>query len=120
MNAPASRAVYVAAGSNIDAHRHLKQALALLREQFPDLLVSGAYANAAVGFAGEDFVNLVVGFSAVLPLSELLERLHAVETACGRKPIFYTGPAFWISNLHGTNRFTIFPVWPGPSWLQAS
>ncbi len=80
----APRAVYVAAGSNIDAHQRLKQALALLREQFADLVASSAYANAAVGFAGEDFVNLVVGFTTTLSLGELLERLHAVETACGR------------------------------------
>ena len=84
MNDRSSRAVYVAAGSNIDAHRHLRQALALLREQFPDLVASGAYANAAVGFSGEDFVNLVVGFTTTRTLPQLLECLHVVETACGR------------------------------------
>ena len=82
---PAGRvAVYVAAGSNVEPQRHLKRALALLRSEFPDLRVSPAYANAAAGFAGEDFINLVVGFTTALPLATLLERLHAVEGACGR------------------------------------
>jgi 2-amino-4-hydroxy-6-hydroxymethyldihydropteridine diphosphokinase len=77
-------AVYVAAGSNIEPQRHLKAALALLRAEFPDLRASRAYANAAAGFAGDDFINLVVGFTTELPLATLLERLHAVEIACGR------------------------------------
>ena len=77
-------AVYVAAGSNVEPQRNLREALALLRAAFPDLRVSPAYANAAAGFAGEDFINLVVGFTTELPLATLLERLHAIETACGR------------------------------------
>ena len=77
-------AVYVAAGSNIEPQRNLKAALALLRAQFPDLRASTAYANAAAGFAGEDFMNMVVGFTTALPLATLLEHLHAIETACGR------------------------------------
>ena len=81
--APA-RAVYVAAGSNIEPVRHLGHALSLLRVQFPGLVASTAYANVAVGFTGEDFVNLVVGFRTNLALPEVLARLHEVEAACGR------------------------------------
>ena len=82
---PAGRvAVYVAAGSNIEPRRNLGLALKLLRDEFPDLRVSPAYANAAAGFAGEDFINLVVGFTTALPLATLLEHLHAIEAACGR------------------------------------
>ena len=76
--------VYVAAGSNVEPRKHLLQALDLLRQAFPDLVVSRAYANTAVGFAGDDFVNLAVGFSTTLPLAGLLDRLHAIEEACGR------------------------------------
>ncbi len=83
-SAPAEHAVYVAAGSNIEPARHLRQALDLLAAQFPGLVASRAYANAAVGFEGEEFINLVVGFRTPLALPELLVRLHAIETACGR------------------------------------
>lgn len=78
------RAVYVAAGSNVDATRQLARALALLRERFAGLRSSRAYANAAVGFEGDEFINLVVGFDTEASLAEVLERLHAVEEACGR------------------------------------
>jgi len=76
--------VYVAAGSNIDPIRNLNEALRLLRARFPDLLVSPAYANVAVGFAGDDFINLAVRFTTTLSLKDLLAELHAIETACGR------------------------------------
>ena len=76
--------VWVAAGGNVEPLAKLRQALALLRAEFPGLVASRAYANAAVGFEGEDFVNLVVGFDTTLALPEVLARLHAIEAACGR------------------------------------
>lgn len=76
--------VYVAAGSNVAPVASLVRALTALRERFPDLVVSPAYQNTAVGFAGEDFVNLVVGFTTRLSLAALLEELYAIEALCGR------------------------------------
>jgi 2-amino-4-hydroxy-6-hydroxymethyldihydropteridine diphosphokinase len=76
--------VLVAAGSNVAPMEHLRRALDVLQQHFAPLTVSGAYANAAVGFEGEDFVNLVVGFATDLPVHEVIERLHAAEAACGR------------------------------------
>ena len=76
--------VYVAAGSNVEPLAKLRQALTLLRESFAGLRASSAYRNAAVGFPGDPFVNLVVGFSTALPLDQVLARLHAIEAACGR------------------------------------
>jgi 2-amino-4-hydroxy-6-hydroxymethyldihydropteridine diphosphokinase len=82
--ARAEVAVYVAAGSNVSPVESLARAVALLRESFPDLAVSPAYANAAVGFQGADFINLALGFTTPLPLADVLARLYAVEVACGR------------------------------------
>jgi 2-amino-4-hydroxy-6-hydroxymethyldihydropteridine diphosphokinase len=76
--------VYVAAGSNIRPRTHLRRALAELHAAYPDLRVSPAYSNRAVGFEGDDFINLVVGFDTDEPLDALLARLHAVEERCGR------------------------------------
>jgi 2-amino-4-hydroxy-6-hydroxymethyldihydropteridine diphosphokinase len=76
--------VFVAAGSNIDPERNLARALGELRRGFPGVRFSSAYRNRAVGFVGEDFINLVAGFDTQLPLPALLERLRAIETACGR------------------------------------
>ncbi|MEI6459010.1 MAG: 2-amino-4-hydroxy-6-hydroxymethyldihydropteridine diphosphokinase [Pseudomonadota bacterium] len=76
--------VYVAAGSNVEPEANLTVALAALRGHFPDLQVSRAYANRAVGFEGPDFINLVAAFSTDLSLPDVLAVLHAVESACGR------------------------------------
>jgi 2-amino-4-hydroxy-6-hydroxymethyldihydropteridine diphosphokinase len=77
--------VYVAAGSNVEPLLNLRRALDVLHASFAPLVLSRAYANAAVGFEGEDFVNLVVGFRSALPLPAVIERLHQAEAACGRE-----------------------------------
>lgn len=77
---------YVAAGSNVRPRASLTRALALIEGEFPGLRASRAYSNPAVGFTGDDFINLVVAFPADLPTEQLLERLKAIEHACGREP----------------------------------
>jgi 2-amino-4-hydroxy-6-hydroxymethyldihydropteridine diphosphokinase len=77
--------VYVAAGSNVAPLENLRRALDVLDRYFAPLTVSRAYANAAVGFEGDDFINLVVGFQTDLTVHQVIERLHAAETACGRE-----------------------------------
>ena len=76
--------VYVAAGSNIEPLRNLRKALDVLASHFAPLRLSRAYRNSAVGFAGDDFVNLVVAFDTTRNVREVLERLHEAESACGR------------------------------------
>jgi len=76
--------VFVAAGSNVTPRANLGRALHLMREAWPDLRVSPAYANVAFGFEGDDFINLVAGFTTDEPLAVVLGRLHAIEAACGR------------------------------------
>jgi 2-amino-4-hydroxy-6-hydroxymethyldihydropteridine diphosphokinase len=76
--------VYIAAGSNIEPERHLAMAVRELEREFPGVRCSPWYRNRAVGFEGEDFINLVAGFATELELSEVLSRLHAIETLCGR------------------------------------
>lgn len=81
---PRSTLVLVAAGSNVDPLANLGLALDRLETQFAPLRVSRAYANAAVGFTGDDFVNLVLGFETTATVDDVLERLHEAEAACGR------------------------------------
>jgi 2-amino-4-hydroxy-6-hydroxymethyldihydropteridine diphosphokinase len=76
--------VYVAAGSNVAPLENLRIALGVLERHFAPLTVSRAYSNPAVGFVGDDFVNLVLGFDTDLPVREVVERLHEAEAACGR------------------------------------
>ena len=76
--------VYLAAGSNVDPERHLQQAVAELAREFPGVRCSSWYRNRAVGFDGDDFINLVAGFATRLPVHGVVARLHAIESRCGR------------------------------------
>jgi 2-amino-4-hydroxy-6-hydroxymethyldihydropteridine diphosphokinase len=76
--------VYVAAGSNIDPRNNLRRAIAQLEDRYGPLQRSRAYLNAPVGFEGEDFVNLVLGFDTDDPVDAVLTELHRAEAACGR------------------------------------
>lgn len=77
--------VFVAAGSNVNPAENLRRAIDALRARYPDLRCSTAYRNRAVGFEGEDFINLVLGFATDESIEQVLEHLHAAEAACGRE-----------------------------------
>ena len=77
-------AVYVAAGSNVAPERNLERAVEELEREFPGARFSPWYRNRAVGFTGDDFINLVAGFDTTLPVHAVLARLHAIESRCGR------------------------------------
>ena len=77
-------AVYVAVGSNVEPERNLVLATRELRREFPDVGFSPWYRNRAVGFEGADFINLVAGFSTTAPVGEVVARLQAIESLCGR------------------------------------
>lgn len=73
--------VCVGIGSNIEPERHIRIGLAELRQRFGPLIVSTAYANAAVGFTGDDFLNLAVRFDTDLPVRTVAAELRDIETA---------------------------------------
>lgn len=77
--------VYLSLGSNLEPHRHLRAALAELRERFGELIVSPAYRSASVGFDGGVFVNLAVGLDTGLAPVALNDWLHALEDRHGRR-----------------------------------
>ena len=75
----------MAAGSNVEPLANLRRALDRLAAHYPGLRASAAYRNRAVGFEGEDFVNLVIGFDTAEDVRAVMEQLHAAEAACGRE-----------------------------------
>jgi len=62
----------------------MPEAVAELQREFPGVRFSSWYRNRAHGFEGDDFINLVAGFTTELGVQEVLERLHAIERRCGR------------------------------------
>ena len=76
--------VFVAAGSNVEPEKNLASACAQIARNWPDAFFSRAYRNAAVGFDGPDFINLVLGFTTAQPLDAVIVQLRDIETKCGR------------------------------------
>jgi len=76
--------VFVGAGSNVEPRRHLAAGVRALAERFGVLRLSPVYRNSAVGFAGEDFLNMVIGLETEIPVAELSGALADIELANGR------------------------------------
>lgn len=76
--------VYISIGSNVDAENNIRTAVAALQEQFGELTLSTVYKNSAVGFDGDDFLNLVVGLETTQSIPEFVDSLHRIEAAQGR------------------------------------
>ena len=72
--------VYVSIGSNIDVSKNIPSSVNALRNHFGELDISKVYKTTAVGFEGDDFHNLVVGFDteeSPLEISRVLKKIEA-------------------------------------------
>jgi len=72
-------------GSNVNAETHIRAAIDELRTQFGIIKLSPAYASTAVGFEGEDFINLVARVETDMSPLELRQYLRELEDRYGRK-----------------------------------
>ena len=77
--------VFVGLGSNIDPERHLTVALEKIRDRLTLVEISSVYRNAAVGFAGDDFLNLVIRLQCTIGPVALEKILSEIEWAGGRQ-----------------------------------
>lgn len=77
--------VFLGLGSNVEAPRHLRSALDELSAAFGETRVSPVYRNPAVGFEGDDFLNLVVACETRLEIDPLKALLHDIERRAGRE-----------------------------------
>lgn len=76
--------VFVSIGTNIDRYTHVTAALDHLQAFFGALDVSQVYESEAVGFDGDNFLNLVARFDTQLPVAELSRWLKRLEDDYGR------------------------------------
>lgn len=83
--------VWVSAGSNMEREVHIASAVRALRERFGELAVSPVYETEAVGFSGDAFLNLVIGFDSDEPPAALHRALRDIEDRNGRRR---DGPKF--------------------------
>jgi 2-amino-4-hydroxy-6-hydroxymethyldihydropteridine diphosphokinase len=75
---------YVSIGSNIDQERHIPSSLKALSARFGLLKTSSIYETEPVGFAGNNFHNLVVSFESDLSAKEIAKILRQIELDHGR------------------------------------
>lgn len=77
--------VWISAGSNIDRETNIRAAIDELRALFGELVISPIYETEAVGFSGDAFLNLVIGFYTELPPRTLHGLMRAIEARHGRQ-----------------------------------
>jgi len=76
--------VYISIGSNVDAETNIRAAIKALKSLYGELTISTIYQNSAVGFDGDDFLNLVVGLQTEQSIPEFVDTLHDIEAKQGR------------------------------------
>lgn len=76
--------VYVGLGSNIDPEDNLRLGVRELRERYGDLELSSVYRSEAVGFDGDDFLNLVARFGSNQSPREICEQIELIHNLTGR------------------------------------
>ncbi len=77
--------VYVSIGSNVRPAHNVRSCLRSLEATFGVLVVSSVYRTRAVGFEGEDFLNLVVGFDTGMEVHAVAAQLREIEAAHHRR-----------------------------------
>ncbi len=75
---------YISIGSNIDQNKYIPAGLQALDRCFGKLSISSIYESAAVGFAGDSFYNLIVGFNSALDVKQVAKKLRQIELDNGR------------------------------------
>jgi 2-amino-4-hydroxy-6-hydroxymethyldihydropteridine diphosphokinase len=69
----------------MDREHKIRSCLNVLRNTFGQLIVSRVYQTKALGFKGDDFLNLVVGFDTGEAVDALIARLRDIEVIHGRR-----------------------------------
>jgi 2-amino-4-hydroxy-6-hydroxymethyldihydropteridine diphosphokinase len=72
-------------GSNVNAEANIRAGIEALREEFENVGLSPVYTSTAVGFDGDDFINLVARVETDLQPIELRQFLRDLEDRYDRK-----------------------------------
>ncbi|MDX1492370.1 MAG: 2-amino-4-hydroxy-6-hydroxymethyldihydropteridine diphosphokinase [Pseudohongiellaceae bacterium] len=71
--------VSLSLGSNCRPQFYINNALTALAEHFGELQISSVFESEAIGFDGDNFLNLVVVIDTQLSLAQLAQQLKAIE-----------------------------------------
>jgi 2-amino-4-hydroxy-6-hydroxymethyldihydropteridine diphosphokinase len=76
--------IYLGIGSNVDPVRNLRLAMRELRRRFDVCNQSSVYRGPAVGFVGDEFLNLVVEVKTDASPEEVVRELEEIHRLAGR------------------------------------
>ena len=76
--------VALSLGSNIEPVVNFQSCLDALLLKFNDLSLSSVFESEAIGFEGDNFLNMVVAFDTEMPLEALIKTVKKIEDDCGR------------------------------------
>jgi len=77
--------VYLGLGSNMQPEQNLRMAVVCLRSHFTNVVLSNSYQSDALGFEGDDFINLVARVETDLSLDDVLAVLEEIHDKSGRE-----------------------------------
>jgi 2-amino-4-hydroxy-6-hydroxymethyldihydropteridine diphosphokinase len=77
--------VYLGLGSNMQPAQNLRMAVDCLRSRFTNVVLSNSYQSGALGFEGDDFINLVARIETDLSLDDVLAVLEEIHDKSGRE-----------------------------------
>lgn len=83
--------IYISIGSNIDAENNIRHAINALQAHYGKLILSSVYESEAVGFDGDNFLNLVAGVNTDEDVHTVAATLRKIEDENGRDR---SGPRF--------------------------
>ena len=75
---------YISIGSNIDREHYISSALRALEQQFGKLIISSTFETEPIGFSGNFFYNLVIGFDSDMEVITVSKLLKQIENDHGR------------------------------------
>jgi len=77
--------VFLGLGSNVEPHQNLRLAISELQQRYGSLEISSVYENAAIGFEGSDFLNLVVRLNSEESPADMHEHIESIHDMAGRE-----------------------------------
>ena len=77
--------VFLGLGSNVEPHQNLRLAISELQRRYGALEISNVYENAAVGFEGPDFLNLVVRLNSDESPADMHSQIESIHDLAGRE-----------------------------------
>ena len=77
--------IFLSLGSNIEPEKNIDFAKEQLQIKYGKLLISSIYKTKAVGFKGDDFLNLVIKASTSDSPETVINYLHYIERQTGRE-----------------------------------